>query len=161
MNNQDDQKRHFLPEYKPAKSIAEDDMTLPNTQKESWGAYYKDYLLKRPMVFVIAVGLLLEVQPYEPIQPTYFIATRIVNREEIVLSGVEDETAHKEAVVSALLAQIEQAKQCQMQRDIAANNVRNECVQAGKSSGYCRFVYEQAKALGCPKMPDLNAGAIK
>jgi len=39
---------------------------------------------------------LLEIQPYQVIHPSYFIATRIVNREEIILKGVEDETAHKE-----------------------------------------------------------------
>ncbi|PCJ47377.1 MAG: hypothetical protein COA74_11695 [Gammaproteobacteria bacterium] len=160
MANKDRQQGHFAPDYKPAerKTVEE---SVPSKSRENWSAYYKDYVLKRPMVFLIVIGLLLEVQPYEPIQPTYFIATRIVNREEIVLKGVEDETAHKEAVVSVLQAQIEQAKQCQMQRDIAANMVRNECIQTGKSSGYCRFVYEQAKALACPAMPDLDLGELK
>ncbi|MCU7846948.1 MAG: hypothetical protein KZQ89_02915 [Candidatus Thiodiazotropha sp. (ex Lucinoma kastoroae)] len=158
MNRKDNQQGHFAPDYKPVKARAVEELALPKNRQESWATYYKNYLLKRPMVFLIVIGLALEVQPYEPIQPTYFIATRIVNREEIILSGVEDETAHKEGVVSKLQAQIEQAKQCQMQRDIAANMARNECVRSGKSSGYCRFVYEQAKALDCPEMPKLNSG---
>ena len=161
MSKNDRQQELFSPEYKPAKPRATGDISPRKKQGEKPSTHFKDYLLQHPMAVLIGLGLLLEVQPYEPIQPSYFIATRIVNREEIILKGVEDETAHKEAVVSALQAQIEQAKQCQMQRDIAANMARNECIQAGKSSGYCRYVYEQAKALECPVMPELSNGELK
>ena len=104
-------------------------------------------------MLLIVIGLLLEVQPYEPIQPTFFIATRIVNREEIVLKGTQDELAHKEGMTAETLAQIEKAKECQKQRDIGANAALGQCVQSGKAAGYCRHVYEQSKAVFCPEMP--------
>ena len=97
MKKDDRQQGHFTPEFKPSSMRSMDDASSrAKRQKENWPAYYLDYFLRRPVTFLIVGGLLLEVQPYEPIQPTYFIATRLVNREEIVLQGTEDEVAHKE-----------------------------------------------------------------
>ena len=154
MKKDDRQQGHFTPEFKPSSMRSMDDASSrAKGKKENWPAYYLDYFLRRPVTFLIVGGLLLEVQPYEPIQPTYFIATRIVNREEIVLQGTEDEVAHKEGKTAETLAQIEKAKDCQKQRDISANSAHGQCIQSGKAAGYCRHIYEQAKAVYCPEMP--------
>jgi hypothetical protein len=154
MSNDDRQQGHFTPEHQPTKTHPTNDVSpKAKGQKEDWPAYYLDYFMRRPVMLLIVIGLLLEVQPYEPIQPTYFIATRIVNREEIVLKGTEDEAAHKEGVTAETLAQIEKAKDCQKQRDIGANAALGQCVHSGKAAGYCRHVYEQSKAVFCPEMP--------
>lgn len=155
MADNDRQRDHFRPEYQAPRGEAMEDIASLKKRDEDWGGYYLHYFLSRPMLFLIVIGLVLEVQPYEPIQPTYFIASRIVNREEIVLEGTEDEEAHKQGVAGEILAQIEQSKECTKQREINANNAHGQCVQAGKASGYCRHLYEQLKAVHCPAMPEL------
>lgn len=155
MSQHDVQQGHFEPDHFSSSKKSKNNVIPPKKKEENWFKFYRDYFLGRPMLFLIVIGLLLEVQPYEPIQPTYFIATRIVNREEITIKGVEDEQAHSEGVKSHLMAQIDQARDCQNQREISANTAHLQCVQSGKGAGYCRHVYDQAKQVHCPSMPDL------
>lgn len=168
MSKSDRQMGLFAPSHTPMTKKPVEEVVMPRKKKQSknWPAFYLDYFLSRPMVFLFLIGLLLEVQPYEPIQPTYFIATKLVNREEIVLIGTEDEAAHKEGVKAEtiakvevnkaeILAQIEFAKECVKQREIAANAAYLQAVSAGKTAGYARFTYEQAKALYCPPILQL------
>ena len=158
----------FTPDHTPLAKRPVEEVVMPRKKKQgkNWPAFYLDYFLSRPMGILIVVGLFMEIQPIEEIRPTYFWATREVNKEEIVLKGTEDEVAHKEGVKAEtlakvevdkaeILAQIEFAKECQKQREIAANAAYLQAVSAGKTAGYSRFVYEQAKALDCPEIPQL------
>lgn len=154
----------FAPDHTQPKKPTFEEIKPQKRRGKNWRAFYLDYFLSRPMGILIVAGLLLEIQPIEEIRPTYFWATREVNKDEIVLKGTEDEVAHKEGVKAdtlakvetakaEILAQIEFAKECMKQREIAANAAYLQCVQSGKTAGYCRFVYEQAKTLECPEIP--------
>lgn len=156
----------FAPDQPQTVRRGADELMPQRRQGENWPAYYRDYFLRRPMFLLIVFGLGLEVQPLETIQPTYFIAHKLVNREEIVLEGTEDEEAHKEGVKAdtlakvetakaEVLAKIEYAKECQKTREIAGNSAYLQCAQSGKTAGYCRFVYQQAKTLDCPEIPTI------
>lgn len=139
------QKNPFEPQHRQFEMRGLDEVSPQKAKKTNWPAYYLDYLLKHPVAMLIVIGLLLEVQPYEPIQPSYFIATRLVNREEIVIEGVEDEKAHSEGETAKVKAKVE----CGKQRDVAANSAYVQCIQSGKGAGFCRFTYDQAKSLFC------------
>lgn len=155
MSNQDHQRGHFIPDDPQTNLRNVQDIAPLKQQQENWPAYYRDYFLRRPMLIFIVIGLFLEVQPYEPIQPSYFIATRFVNREEIQLKGTEDEAAHKEAVREQVTAQVKNIEHCIGQRELSANAAYSQCVQSAKTAGYCRFILEQSKSLPCPDRPDL------
>ena len=150
-NNQNKEAGRAAPRNPHAKPIA----PMGALKKPNWIDYWKTAIFKKPTKALVVAGLLLEVQPYEPIQPTYFIASRIINLQERVLEGTEEEEAHKDAVKGDLLAQVEIARECQKQRDIEANSTRNQCTNTGKPAGFCRHLYELAKANECPAIPDL------
>lgn len=139
------QKNPFEPQHRQFEMRGMDEVSPQKAKKTNWPAFYLDYLLKHPVAILIVIGLLLEVQPYKPIQPSYFIATRKVNLDETVIKGVEDEKAHSEGETEKVKAKIE----CGKQRDMGANTIYVQCVQSGKGAGFCRSTYDQAKSLDC------------
>lgn len=156
----------FAPDQPQTVRRGADDLIPQRRQGENWPAYYRDYFLRRPMAVLISIGMVLELQPVPELRPSHYIWNRIVNIEKERIKGVEVETAHSEGLKAdtlakvetakaEVLAKIEYAKECQKAREIAGNSAYLQCAQSGKTAGYCRFVYQQAKNLSCPEIPTI------
>ncbi len=148
----------------------------PHLQKEKRALISINLSGKGVLILIGIFVLCLEVFAPKEWQPSRYLFQWIVNRQVMLIEGIEQETASAEALksfevgnvenaileertqlVESINSQIERHKLCEAQKIQLANEYITRCINDGKSTyTECEMMQWTIQEQPCPEMPELT-----